>query len=343
MALYKILAIDGGGIRGVIPALLLTEIEKLAEKPISDLFDLIAGTSAGGILAVGFATPKEEGRGSGSPSPKFKASELLALYEERGKDIFVRSFWDGVTSLGGLTDEKYSSDGIESVLKDYLGDLQLKDALTEILVTSYDIENRQPYFFKRSKAIHKDTSALRNHLLRQVARATSAAPTYFEPAEVLPVGRPGAEARHLIDGGVFANNPALCAYAEAISLGISPDDLLLVSLGTGIATRPIKYDEAKDWGKVGWIQPVLSVMMDGVADAVDYQLRKMLPTEGLDARYFRFDIHLREALDDLDAAHQANIAALKREAHRILNDPIMGPQFEAVIKVLRGHPSDAKT
>ena len=334
MALYKILAIDGGGIRGVIPAVLLTKMEEVTGKSISHLFDLIAGTSAGGILAVGFATPRKGGQGRGSRSPKFKASDLLALYEERGKDIFVRSFWDGVTSLGGLTDEKYPSDGIESVLKHYLGDLQLKDALIEILVTSYDIEDRQPYFFKRSKAKDEDTSALRNHLLRDVARATSAAPTYFEPAKVLPFEGSEAEARHLIDGGVFANNPALCAYAEAISLGISPDDVLLVSLGTGVATRPIKYDEAKDWGKVGWIQPILSVMMDGVADAVDYQLRKMLPTEGPDARYFRFDIHLREALDDLDAAHQANIAALKREAHGILDDPIMGPQFEAVSKVL---------
>ena len=188
MALYKILAIDGGGIRGVIPAMLLTKMEEVTRRSISDLFNLIAGTSTGGILAVGFATPKNGGHGRGSPSPKFKASDLLALYEERGKDIFVRSFWDGVTSLGGLTDEKYPSDGIESVLKDYLGDFQLKDALTEILVTSYDIENRQPYFFKRSKAIHEDTSVLRNHLLRDVARATSAAPTYFEPAKVLPVG-----------------------------------------------------------------------------------------------------------------------------------------------------------
>ena len=330
MAPYKILSIDGGGIRGVIPAVLLARMEALTGKPISHLFDLIAGTSTGGILAVGLATPRKGGGGRGSRSPKFRASDLLALYEDRGKDIFERSFWDGVTSLGGLTDETYPSDGVETVLQQYLGDLQLKDALTEILVTSYEIEDRQPYFFKRSKARDEETSALRNHLLRDVARATSAAPTYFEPAKVLPVGGSEDEARHLIDGGVFANNPALCAYAEAISLGTSPDDVLLVGLGTGVATRSIEYDEAKDWGMVGWIRPVLSVMMDGVADAVDYQLKQMLPTEDPDARYYRFDIHLREALDDLDAAHRANIEALKREAERILDDQTMDPKFDAL-------------
>ena len=336
MSLYRILAIDGGGIRGVIPAVLLTKMEEVTGKPISQLFDLIAGTSAGGILAVGLTTPKNRGRRRSPPSPKFKASDLLALYEERGKDIFARSLWAGITSLDGLTDEKYPSHGIESVLKEYLGDLQLKDALIDILVTSYDIQDRQPYFFKRNKAKDKNGSAPRNYLLREVARATSAAPTYFEPAQVVPVGGSEVEARHLIDGGVFANNPALCAYAEAISLGISPDDVLLVSLGTGIATRPIKYDEAKDWGKIRWIQPVLSVIMDGVADAVDYQLRQMLPTREPDTRYFRFDIHLREALDDVDAAHEANIAALKREAHRILDDPKVFKKFKAASEVLVG-------
>ena len=225
MALYKILSIDGGGIRGVIPAVLLTAMERTTGRPICHLFDLISGTSTGGILAVGLSTPKGSGRGRISKSPKFTAADLLKLYEDRGRDIFKRSFWDGVTSLGGLTDEMYPSSGIEGVLNEYLGNHQLKNALSEILVTSYEIEQRQPYFFKRHRARERNNSVQRNHYLRDVARATSAAPTYFEPARVLPVSGSEAHVRHLIDGGVFANNPALCAYSEAIALGPIPRKL----------------------------------------------------------------------------------------------------------------------
>ena len=139
------------------------------------------------------------------PSPKFKASDLLALYEEHGKDIFRRSFRDKITSIWGWADEKYPNDGIEAVLESYFGDAELKDALTEILVTSYEIEERQPYFFKSRKA--KENPQERNHFLRDVARATSAAPTYFEPAEIHTVGGPATRTRYLVDGGVFANDP----------------------------------------------------------------------------------------------------------------------------------------
>lgn len=333
MSLYKILSIDGGGIRGVIPAVLLTEMEKHTGRSICCLFDLIAGTSTGGILAAGLVAPKMSGHGSNLlPKPKFKASDLLDLYENRGKDIFRRSLWDGIVSAGGLTDEKYPNEGIEDVLEDCFGGIQLKDVLTDILVTSYEIEERKPYFFKSSKA--KEDPEQRNHFLRDVARATSAAPTYFEPARVRTVGGSGDRTRYLVDGGVFANNPALCAYAEVASLKVPPDQVLVVSLGTGIATRPIPYKKAKDWGKIGWAIPVLSVIMDGVADAVDYQLRQMLATEGADTRYYRFDTRLHEALDDLDAASCSNINALKREAARILDDSAMGSKFEALCNEL---------
>ena len=330
MALYKILSIDGGGIRGVVPAVLLTEMEKRTGKAVYSLFNLIAGTSTGGILAAGLVAPTSPGYESASPGPRFKASDLLALYEERGKDIFRRSFCDKITSLWGWADERYRNDGIETVLESYFGDTELKDALTEVLVTSYEIEERRPYFFKSRKA--KSDLDQRNHFLRDVARATSAAPTYFEPAKICTVGGHTTKTRYLVDGGVFANDPALCAYAEAISLGESPDNVLLVSLGTGVATKPIDYDEAKNWGKGSWAKPVISVMMDGVADSVDYQLRQILsPTK---AQYYRFNAPLQEASADLDASSRANVNALRREAERILDDQETGQKFEVLCEKL---------
>lgn len=333
MAHYKILSIDGGGIRGVIPAVLLTEMEKRTGKAISELFDLIAGTSTGGILATGLVAPENLGIESDSRGPRFKASDLLELYEKHGEDIFRRSLCDRITSLWGLTDEKYPNDGIEAVLEEYFGDTELKDALTEILVTSYEIEKRHPYFFKRHKAREKPEK--RNHLLRDMARATSAAPTYFEPTETRTVGKSAVTTRYLVDGGVFANNPALCAYAEAIKLGESTNKILVASLGTGVATERIDYGKAKNWGKIKWARPVISVMIDGVADAVDYQLRQMLPTEGPNARYYRFNTDLPSKLGRLDAADQSSIKALKQKAKRILEDLTMGRNFDALCDKLK--------
>ena len=118
------------------------------------------------------------------------------------------------------------------------------------------------------------------------------------------------------DGGVFVSNPGMSACAEAAAMRRSPDEMLMVSLGTGVSTRKIPFDDAKDWGLLGWVRPVISIMMDGEADAADYQLRQFLPDvdAGDGQRYFRFDTRLDLALDDVDAAAAGNIANLQREA-----------------------------
>jgi len=105
-------------------------------------------------------------------------------------------------------------------------------------------------------------------------------------------------------------------------MGAQADDVIVVSLGTGIATRKISYEDAKDWGALGWARPIISVMMDGAADSADYHLRQLLPdeTQKDKQRYFRFDTNLDIALDDLDAAGAGNIRNLKGEAGQILDD-----------------------
>ncbi len=134
--------IDGGGIRGLIPALVLAEIETRTGKAVADCFDLIVGTSTGGILALGFA------RDDGSGKPKYTAKDLAGIYQTREKEIFSRSLWKGAVSLGGLADELYSHKGLDAVLDEYFGNEPLGAALTNTLITSYDIQNRQLVFFK---------------------------------------------------------------------------------------------------------------------------------------------------------------------------------------------------
>jgi patatin-like phospholipase/acyl hydrolase len=322
--MYKVLSIDGGGIRGVIPAVLLDHLEQNTGKPICEMFDLIVGTSTGGILAAGLTVPGAAGK------PKFSATDLLALYADRGKEIFARSFWDGVTSGWGIADAQYNEAPLEKLLGQYMGKATLTDCLKPVVLTSYDIEQRQPYFFKTSKALR---SKDRNHLLKDAARATSAAPTFFEP-EVVPSRASRSTRRVLVDGGVFMNNPSMCAFTEAFKAGETTETIMMLSLGTGVATRKIPFDDAKDWGLLEWVRPVISVMMDGQADASDYHLRQLIPDveSGAKQRYFRFDTELDLALDDMDAAHAANIQALKNEANQILKDQSV--EFKRLLKLL---------
>jgi patatin-like phospholipase/acyl hydrolase len=323
--MFKLLSIDGGGIRGVIPGVLMQHIEEEVGKSVADMFDLIVGTSTGGILATGLAVPKAGGK------PKFSAKDMLELYTERGREIFEHSFWRGITSFGGATEELYDHKPLEKVLKEYLGDATLTDCLVPIVVTSYDIERREPYFFKTTRAQGKKD---RNHYLRDAARATSAAPTYFEPVVIKSLAR-NPTRRVLVDGGVFVNNPAMCAYVEAHSLGAKPDELLMVSFGTGVATRKIPYEDAKGWGALGWVRPIINVMMDGEADAADYHLRQLLPDEatGGEQRYFRFDTKLDLALDDIDAAGAGNIRNLKEEAAQIIE--AQSDELSRLVELLR--------
>ena len=134
----RILSIDGGGIRGLIPALVLAHIEDQCQKPAAELFDVIAGTSTGGILALGLACPQ----------PAYTARDLAGLYVDEGETIFPKR----LINVRGLYDEKYSAAGLERVLADKLGDARLKDARTRVLVTSYDIERRAPVFFRSVRA-----------------------------------------------------------------------------------------------------------------------------------------------------------------------------------------------
>ncbi|MBI4905084.1 MAG: patatin-like phospholipase family protein [Acidobacteria bacterium] len=293
-----ILSIDGGGIRGIIPALLLAELESRLQRRTAVMFDLIAGTSTGGILALGLARPDEEGK------PRYTAAELSELYEQQGRTIFHRAPWKRWLPVG-VIEEKYPSSGIEQVLEKYFGEARLRDAVTPVLVTSYDIERRMPFFFRSRRAqLNPDY----DWPMKAAARATSAAPTYFEPLRLGAHGTAGYYA--LIDGGVFANNPAMCALAEAREI-FRDEDLLVVSLGTGGFTRPIAYDQARKWGVAGWAKPVLEIVFDGVSSSVDYQLRHMLDGVQGKRRYFRFQVTLDPKLQAMDATGEAHLRGLK--------------------------------
>lgn len=306
--MIKILCIDGGGIRGIIPAIVLAEIERRTERPIAHLFNLISGTSTGGILAIGLTIAKQ------ASAPLYTAAQLIEMYELQGARIFSRSLVHRLAACGNLRREKYTSAGIEGVLLDYFADSRLRSAATDLLVTSYEIERSFPFFFRSAMArqrIDYDFPA------RDVARATSAAPTYFAPMK-LPAGT-NDDHYTLIDGGVFANNPAACALVEARATHPEANDFLVVSLGTGELNRPLPYERTKDWGVVHWAMPVLDVVFDGVSRTVDYQLRQLLPDTAEDRkRYYRFQTTLGSQNYRLDNTSPENIRALTVAAEKLV-------------------------
>jgi len=298
---FRVLSIDGGGIRGILPAMLLAELERRAKRPIVDLFDMIVGTSTGGLLGMAVACPDKQGR------PRHSARDVVRFYEVAGPRVFSRSVWHKIRAIGNLTEGKYPSSGIESVLDDYFGDARLKDALCDVIVPAYEIERRFPFFFKASKARRKDYY---DYPMKTVLRAATAAPTYFEPAQIIIDGPNDYYA--LVDGALFAYNPGMCAYVEVLSHYPQYQSMIMVSLGTGEMTRRLPIDEVKDWGAARWAQPVFSLMNDGICDVVDYQLRQLLPdsSDG-HKRYYRFQVRLDVGNDDMDDASSANLRTLK--------------------------------
>jgi hypothetical protein len=313
----RILSIDGGGIRGIIPALVLAEVERRADKPVAELFDLVAGTSTGGILACGLTVPGDDGR------PRYSAQELIALYEEQGAHIFSRSLLKRVSSLEGIIDERYPHKPLDEILERYFGETRLRDALTRVLVTAYEIERRTPWFFRSERA---KADAAYDFPMTEVARATSAAPTYFEPERIAV---PGSTTDYfaLVDGGVFAVNPGMCAWAEARALQL-PADAVVLSLGTGSLTRRIPYQEAKDWGLIEWARPVLDIVFDGSSDVVDYELGQVLGP----GRRFRLQTTLETASDDMDDASPDNIRNLRLEGENLIARE--SDQLDAAIALL---------
>lgn len=295
--MVSILSIDGGGIRGIIPSIFLIEFERRTGKPICELFDLIAGTSTGGILASTLTLPNRYGK------PKYSAEQVCSAYFEHGGDIFHRSVLRSGITLGGLVSPKYSPSGLESMLKKYLGDKRLHTTLTEILITAYDMASSSPWFFKTSFA-KNHRAPVDDPLLTQVVRATTAAPTYFPPLTM--------EGHCLVDGGVFASNPALCAYAQARNMFPEEKEFLLVSLGTGLQVHNRPCSKIKNWGIAEWAVPISAIMLNSSSASVDYQMRALLGNEN----YVRFQVQLDDVDTGMDYVSNKNMRKLEAIAQQ---------------------------
>jgi patatin-like phospholipase/acyl hydrolase len=318
--LIRILAIDGGGVRGIIPAQVLVKLENLLQEyshnkdaRIADYFDLVAGTSTGGILTCIYLCPDTRVT-EGPLRPRFSAQDAVDFYLKKAPKIFKAPVWYQFCSLFGWISEKYPAYQLEQYLHTYFHDIKLNQLLKPCLITSYNIEKHYAHFFTQHDAKdHPDY----NFMIKDVARATSAAPSYFPAVAIRSLEQ---EIFPLVDGAMVANNPTFCAYTEVCKEFAdhpTAKDMLILSLGTGTDERPILYRKAKRWGKFGWAGPITNVLMSGNTDIADYELRTIFTAIKKPQQYLRINPKLPKDRSKIDNAKPDNLKSLLNYGNRM--------------------------
>lgn len=326
----KILAIDGGGVRGIIPAKILANLESRLKKKkhLSQCFDIMAGTSTGGIIALMLNKPNASGY------PRYSAHFIAQLYKTLGENIFDQSFFHYFFSLNGWLDEKYSEENLEKFLHGYLGDAKIKDSLTNVIIPAYDLNTHQAIFFKKFEA---QNDPHKNYYMKDVARATSAAPTFFTPAIIKNLNE--TQTYTLIDGGVAANNPTLSACLHAFEIYGHDNDFLILTLGTGTLydeTTLESFDSSKfgKGGKLDWASDIVDVVFNAGSETVHQQMRDLffhdVHKTNLRRKYYRFQPTLEKHHAEMDNGSPENIAALEAYADKVI------AQFDAQLEEIAG-------
>lgn len=302
---FRILSIDGGGLRGIVPVLILKELEKRTGKRIHEMFDLIAGTSTGGLIACAL-TISDDG-----VNPKYNLDDIEKIYTERGKEIFPeKGFFGRLFSKAiSLKNPKFKDTGIDKVLNDILGSKRLADCLKPLFITSYDLYNNEAVLFKSRHAVEEYNS---NARLYDICRATSAGPTFLPAYNFDYAGKQ----RTCIDGGVFMNNPAVGAIIEGSKYmnqayynrpGLEFKDIAVLSLGTGHYTDKIILKKVEKWGQLDWAAPITDIMMQGVNQTACYQTNELIESK----QFLRISI-------DIDKEEHANMADSSEETRNYL-------------------------
>lgn len=333
-----ILSLDGGGIKGIIEARILAEFEKRTNKPVHELFDMVVGTSTGGLIACGLTSNRQ---GFNRP---FTAEELVEFFRTNSTKIFpwVIPFSQYIRR-GPKYSEKVTKNGIEKLLKENFGDAKLSEAKKPLIVTAVDIAESDIFFFKSHRINGKQ---YHDHYIRDVCRATSAAPTYFPPAFISAINKPDYVEEPpcfaLVDGGVAANNPVAVAYQEARKLFGKDAEIKIISIGTGESgenrlqpypkepveiAKKIKadndkaraaYNKAQRRGLVRWISPMFGLMFDGQSTKDDYLVRNLENISKITANYSRLQVYFGNI--DIEMDNASKIPEIEKFVEDYLNE-----------------------
>ncbi|XP_055834003.1 patatin-like protein 2 isoform X1 [Solanum dulcamara] len=348
--LITVLSIDGGGIRGIIPATILSFLESQLQEldgkdaRLADYFDIIAGTSTGGLVTAMLTTPDENNR------PLYAAKDITPFYLENCPKIFPQKKCGLFAPIGNIVQTligpKYDGKYLHEVIKEKLKDTRLSNTITNVVIPTFDIKKLQPTIFSTYET---KRSACYDAKLSDVCISTSAAPTYL-PAHSFKVedGKGNVKEHHLIDGGVAANNPGLIAISEVSKeilknnpdfYPIKPMDyrrFLVISLGTGAAKCEQKYNSsmAAKWGIVEWLfhkgsTPLVEVFTQSSADMVDYHNSVVFQALRSEDSYLRIqEDELSGTEASVDVATKENLERLVEIGENLLKKPLSRVNLE---------------
>ncbi|KAF3776039.1 Patatin-like protein 2 [Nymphaea thermarum] len=332
--LITILSIDGGGIRGIIPGTILAFLEKQLQEldgpaaRIADYFDIIAGTSTGGLVTAMLTAPDDRKR------PLYAAKEIVPFYLENCPKIFPQPrgpFPSLAKICRALVGPKYSGKNLHHIVRQNLGNKKLKETLTNVVIPTFDIKLLEPVVFSTYE-VKNDVS--KDVLLSDICIGTSAAPTYL-PAHFFETkdSNGNIKSYNLADGGVAANNPALLAIGDITTeifsgnpdfFPIKPTDygrFLVISLGTGSSRRQKMYSAkaAAKWGTIDWLYnrggtPLVDIFTQASADMVDLHIS--------------VDDRLTGNVASVDVATQENLNKLVEVGENLLKKPVSRVNLE---------------
>ncbi|CAA3028793.1 patatin 2 [Olea europaea subsp. europaea] len=336
-----VLSIDGGGIRGLIPAAILDFLESQLqeldgeEARLADYFDVIAGTSTGGLVSAMLTAPDENNR------PLYAAKDIKPFYLENCPKIFpqTNAFGEIGRLFKALIGPLYDGKHLHNVLKEKLKNIRLSDTLTNVVIPAFDIEILQPVIFSSYEA---KRSPLLDAKLSDICISTSAAPTFLPGHHFTTKDENGLIREYnLIDGGVAANNPALVAITQVTKqmfdhnsdvFQTKPADyprLLTLSVGTGVARVDKKYNSklAAKWGILNWLlyggsTPLVEIFTQASADMVDFHNCLIFQALYSEENYLRIqDDTLSGIESSVDVATKENLDQLVKIGERLLKKP----------------------
>lgn len=324
-----ICSFDGGGVKGLIPATILADIEKEVSHPITEICDIFVGTSTGGLIALFLTVPDDHGR------QKYTALHMVDLYKSLAKEVFQKSWRKGIFV------SKYSENTLMKLLYRYVGNNRVSDAKKPLVVTAHDLKSKSNFVIATRYGILYPKMDLP---MMYAGRATSAAPTFFPPLD-LSLGE-GIQLK-LVDGGLMANNPSLLALMEAEQV-YPGRSYVILSLGTGEYTD---LKAPKKSGIVSMLKPTVEALFSGPMQLTHDVIRGSIPKEN----YYRFSPRLNKKQDAMDNVSDDNIASLeeiaKREilssssyknfVERIKKELILKKYLEKIVDFIDNSKSDA--
>ncbi|KAL2518726.1 Patatin-like protein 2 [Abeliophyllum distichum] len=344
-----VLSIDGGGIRGIIPATILDFLESQLQEldgegaRLADYFDVIAGTSTGGLVTAMLTAPDENNR------PIYAAKDIIPFYLENCPKIFPQmNDFGGIGRLfKALIGPLYDGRHLHSVLKEKLKNIRLTQTLTNVVIPAFDIKRLQPVMFSTYEA---KRSPWLDAKLSDICISTSAAPTFLPGHHFTTEDDNGNVREHnLIDGGVAANNPALVAITQVTkqmfdhkadlfqSKPVDYPRLLTISVGTGSARVDEKYNSklAARWGILNWLlyggtTPLLEIFTQASADMVDFHISLIFQALYCEDNYLRIqDDTLTGIESSVDIATKENLDRLVNIGETLLKNPVSRVDLES--------------